>query len=76
MFVLHVTIFWSRDYYSQCIPLFVCLFLLRNSVLCIYKRKIIKEKSEADQLETRGKGGNLGERVGSSAEREGEGLWH
>jgi hypothetical protein len=45
--------------------------LLWNSVLCIYKRKIIKEKSEAinNQLKTGSKGGNLGERAGSSAER-------
>ena len=40
-------------------------------MLCIYKRKIIKEKSEAinNQLKTGSKGGNLGERAGSSAER-------
>lgn len=47
--------------------------LLWNSMLCIYKRKIIKEKSEAinNQLKTGSKGGNLGERAGSSAERRG-----
>lgn len=45
--------------------------LLWNSMLCIYKRKIIKEKSEAinNQLKTGSKGGNLGEKAGSSAER-------
>lgn len=45
--------------------------LLWNSMLCIYKRKKIKEKSKAinNQLKTGRKGGNLGERAGSSAER-------
>lgn len=42
-------------------------------MLFIYKKKIIKGKSEANQLETWGEGGTLGKRGGWSAERRGGG---